>query len=115
MGQRWRCLFASVSFLFVFISEASGLPKQVKGWRRSMISDAWAPFPPDWQPAAPDEREKGNPDVPGSPMSPGDRDLSDKDRRIDPMSGKNSPAKGPNRFRALASGRAPALHAASVS
>ena len=48
-------------------------------------------------------------------MGPGDRDPAEKDRPIDPMSGKNSPAKGPNRFRALASGRAPALHAANVS
>jgi hypothetical protein len=35
----------------------------------------------------------------------------EKDRAIDPMSGKNSPAKSPIRLEPLASGRAPALHA----
>jgi hypothetical protein len=40
----------------------------------------------------------------------------EKDRPIDPMSGKKFARKCPNRFRAFFdSGRAPALHAASVS
>ena len=63
-----------------------------------------------------DEREKGTPPSTDPGTCAGDRDLAEKDRPIDPMSGKNSPAKGPNRFRAFGdSGRAPALHAASVS
>ena len=42
-------------------------------------------------------------------MRPGTEDLAEKDRPIDPTSGKNSPArKSPNRFRTFAAdGRQP--------
>ena len=80
-----------------------------------MIADARAPFA---RPSGRElqEREKGTAPSTDPARKSGDRDLLDKDRPIDPMSGRNSPAKGPNRFRAQwTSGRAPALHAASIS
>ena len=74
----------------------------------------WAPFPPDLPAAEPRCAKKGNPvrgSIPGS-KARGPR-TGNKDRPIDPMSGKNTSAsqKARTGFRALASGRAPALHA----
>ena len=77
-----------------------------------MIADARAPFVRPGGRGA-DEREKGTrrPRIQRARDGP-----AEKDRPIDPMSGKNSPAKEPEPVSSLwTSGRAPALHAASVS
>ena len=59
----------------------------MKGWRRFTIADAWAPLP-DLAAAEPDEREKGTPASTDPGTCARDRDLAEKDRPIDPMSGK---------------------------
>ncbi len=87
--------------LFVLRSSFSVPPiffKQVKGWRllRSRMAslwDAWARFPSDLSAAEPRCAKRG---IPASTdprgYEPGDRGPADKDRPIDPMCGKNSPA-----------------------
>ena len=73
-----------------------------------MIADAWAPFPSDPSAAEP-HRATRETEVhgPGTP-----RETAEKDRPIDPMCGKNTPAwKEPEPVSSFCSGRAPALHA----
>jgi hypothetical protein len=89
----------SSSALPVFRFRSSGLFKQGKGWRRFMIADARASFARLVGRGA-DEREKET----RRPRSkaPG---LAEKDRPIDPTSGKNSPAS-PSPIRRRANGQA---------
>ena len=111
-ARRWASPFASGSFVgpLVFVLRSSDLVGQAKGWRLFMIADDWATFPSDPSPrslVARNELLHPQTDARGPKA---------KDRPIDPMSGKNSPAKEPEPVSSLCeSGRAPALHAASVS
>ena len=88
---------------------------EVKGWRLFLIADAWASVVRlgDRRPmsAKKEPHESTDPRV-----MAGTGTLRKKTGRSIRCPARNSPAKGPNRFRAQwTSGRAPALHAASVS
>ena len=89
----------------VFVFGSSGCSSKVKGWRLFMIADARASFRPTRRPRSLMNARKGNPaSTEQKPRGP-----TEKDRPIDPTSGKNSPASpSPIRRRARqADGRQP--------
>ena len=113
-GRRRRCLFAwvrSVSWSSFRVRPC--LSSEVKGWRLFHDRGRSGVFVRLGGRGA-DEREKGTPrstDPRGR-----DRDLAEKGRPIDPMSGKKFARKRREPVSSLwNSGRAAALHAASVS
>ena len=77
------------SFLLVFVSGFSGPMGQVKGWRLFMIADAWRRLS---DLLAGDPMSAKRDPASRKQTSPG---AAEKDRAIDPMSGKNSPAREP--------------------
>ena len=99
-----RCLFAPACSLFLLSLRFGffGLMKQAKGWRHFTIADGvsdetLAPFPPDL--AAASLKGGNRAGTRGPQYKPGDP--AEKDRAIDPTSGRNTPLeKSPNRFRA---------------
>jgi hypothetical protein len=112
------------SFLFVFVSESSGLMKQVKGWPHFKIADCVLVrrlrrrFRPTWRPRASLRANRGNPGGHGASrvMNPGTEERGKRQgNRSDVRQEYVRSKKSPNRFRAFESGRAPALHASRVS
>jgi hypothetical protein len=99
-----RCLFASTFRSFCLRFGSSSFLKQVKGWRHFDRGTLGRHFHPTWRPRA-SLREKGNPPRAKSPRT------GEKDRPIDPTSGKKFARKRARTgFRAYTSGWAPALH-----
>jgi hypothetical protein len=109
------CHFLGLHFEFLL-----AFSREVSSWRLFLIADARAAFRRTRAGAGPRCANKGvlsedDPRVRAG-QSPG-TSTGNKDRPIDPVSGKKASASQRARsgFRALASGRAPALHALRVS
>jgi hypothetical protein len=91
MWRRRKAVFAS-GCSSVFVSGSSGLMQQVKGWRH--FDRGWRPcetrgrYLPDLSAASRKGAKKGT--VASTEQKPGDP--RKKDRPIDPMFGKNTPA-----------------------
>ena len=88
------CRFLGLHFEFVL-----AFSSEVKGWRLFLSRTLGRRFRPTLAAAEP-HRAKREPGVRGSQVR-APEDLAEKDRPIDPMSGKNTPASpSPIRFRA---------------